>query len=263
MWVEVQNIGKSDAKDAVFSIIPGYPFTSNDSLTREYGVVSGLFSAYNFKQSGEATIQANQIVMKFRMKADDNAPAGDSMIKFSSNPNKGNPDTEYSFSLPISIEKTKTEFNVKLHDISPKETSLTVLNTGENDAKAVTIDVKDYSQINTLEGMGPSSLGDIAVGENTVTHMKMMPKSASPITVVISYTDKSGVRTNIEKEVAVDESKLSSVCAPASENSYMKWMFAIGGFIIGLFLMVFISVAKSRKHSHDSHKHSEHHEKRQ
>jgi hypothetical protein len=237
VWIKVQNAGQQDANNAEFELIPSYPFSSNDSLVRDYGIVSGTLSASKQKLSTE-TAQSNQIVMKFRVHVDDNAAAGESNLQIKVMEDKKT-NVAVTYNLPIDIEKTKTNFDIRLNSISAQETSFTVINIGDKDAKAVILDVEKQDQVVSLQGEAPSSLGEINSGDTALAHLKIVPKS-DEVTLKITYTDTAGVRSSIVKTVAIDASKLERVCAPQSNNDYMKWFYGLGGLVTGIFVVVLI-----------------------
>jgi hypothetical protein len=39
VWIKVQNTGRDDANNSEFRLVLSYPFSSNDSLVRDYGII--------------------------------------------------------------------------------------------------------------------------------------------------------------------------------------------------------------------------------
>ena len=64
MWVKVQNVGQADAKNVVFTLQPAYPFSSDDALVRNYGIIFGTINAYSVDQKNSA----NEVILKYRVK---------------------------------------------------------------------------------------------------------------------------------------------------------------------------------------------------
>ena len=245
LWVKVQNIGPEDARNAEFTLIPNYPFESNDSLVRDYGLLYGTKHAYNANQNYDST----QLILKFRVKVADNAPEGNSSIKLQIAPDKTS-GSAIVYDLPIQIEKTKTTFDVKLREINAQESSFVVINIGDNLARAVIVDIKSQADINFLTGSEPASLGDLNQGEFTIAHLKAVPsKSSKDITLAISYTDSAGVRTMTEQTVAITPSMLQNSCIQNSQSPLSKWVFALIGLVTGIFLVMLVALIK-RKRAH-------------
>ncbi|VVB79614.1 Uncharacterised protein [uncultured archaeon] len=76
LWVKVQNVGQDSARNLTVQLIPEYPFSSSDDLVRNYGVLYGTQAAFKVDQ----TYDSSQLILKYRMKATDNAPSGISNI---------------------------------------------------------------------------------------------------------------------------------------------------------------------------------------
>ena len=245
LWIKVQNIGQNDAPDARFTLIPEYPFYSNDSLVRNYGKIYGTANAYKINQDTDSS----QIILKYRVQVLNNAPAGVSNLKFSLSTNAFNPDSLTIIEdLPIEIAKTKTDFDVKLKTISSQESSFIVSNIGENMAKAIRVDIKKEDGIIFLSNFEPGSIGDLDIGEFTIAHMKAVPQKNN-VTLEISYTDTSGVRTSLEKTISMSQSALADICIVDTSKNYLKWVFGLIGLITGIFVVVLLGLIKHKKHA--------------
>jgi len=230
LWVKVQNIGSDDATNAVFEIIPEYPFSSSDSLVREYGIVPGTASAFQNKKPGDTNIEANQVVMKFRVKVADNAPAGESQIKFQTSADStGSGILEY---LPIEIAKEKTDFLVVLQGSDNYGTSFSVTNIGEGNANSIVVEtIEDQWNFN---GDRSASIGKLLSSDTTKFNIQGVPKSNS-IDLKISYTDDSGVRREITKTLPVPN--LSALSSNGGDPTYLKWIYGLIGIFIGVLIL--------------------------
>ncbi len=249
LWIKVQNMGLNDARDARFELRMDYPFSSNDSLVRDYGLINGINSAYKL----DATKDATQVVLKYRVRVADNAPEGESKLRFITNSNSESADTAAGYDIPIEIAKTKTDFNVKLRDITPQEISLVLTNTGDKTAKAIVFEVEP-GNVNFLKEAEPLSLGDLNQGDLTVAHVKAIPKQgADAINVRISYTDIAGVRNTVEKTVPIDSSILQNVCTQVPNKDYLRWVFGTVGLLTGVFIMLLTMLILQKRRAAKHH----------
>ncbi len=238
IWIKAENIGNDDAINSQFILIPEYPFEADNesSLTQNLGTVPGMTSAYLNRQQGEISQESNYVTLKFRVKVADNAPEGDSSLKIMSRTDNTG---DFVYLLPITIEKTKTDFEVKMNDLNAQETSFIVTNSGEKAAESVVINVPPQDGVVLLQGEGPVSMGDMNSGDFSIAHLDILPtQNATNITMDISYTDISGIRDTITKTVPIDSTKLSLIYAPISHSNY-TWTFGIVGFLIGAFIVIF------------------------
>ena len=114
LWVKVQNIGQESAPDAVFTLQPEYPFSSEDSLVREYGIIDGTMEAYKVDQTYDST----NVILKYIVKVAEDTPTGTYNLKFTASPNKKDSSTiGITKNLPIEIFSGK--------EISPAQCSST------------------------------------------------------------------------------------------------------------------------------------------
>jgi hypothetical protein len=104
LWIKVQNIVENDALNATFELQPAYPFSSNDTLIRSYGLIFGRVNAFKVDQ----TYGSSQVILKYRVKVADNAPSGSSNLKFSTKTN-GNQSAGLVYDLPIEIFSTQNQ----------------------------------------------------------------------------------------------------------------------------------------------------------
>jgi hypothetical protein len=234
LWVKVQNIGSESAKNAVFTLIPEYPFESNDNLVRDYNLIYGTISAYQTDQTYDST----QVILKYRIKVADNAPEGLSNVKLkvtSLTSDSGN-----IYNLPIVIGKTKTNFDVVMQDSTSQGTSFAISNIGENTATALTVSVKTDNNVK-VSGSSSSIIGNLANGDFTTVTFQIQPnKNIENVTIEISYTDIAGVRNTIDKTVPVKiNSNFGQQTTTKTTNSSSKYIYIVIGAILGI-LLVFI-----------------------
>jgi hypothetical protein len=234
VWVKAENIGQNDAQSAVFELLPQYPFESNDSLVRNYGLIPGTVNAYKIKLPSEQNPEENQVIMKFRVKAEDNAPAGTSIlkIKMSSDANSAG----FVYNLPIEIEKSDIDFEVVMQSSNPLSSSFTIGNIGSNSAGIITVKLNP-DQWN-LNGDVSYDIGNLNNGDFSRFTIQGSPKeNVKSVSLEISYTDVSGVRHSITKNVPVlassEKASVSNLDKP-----YLKWIFALVGVFVGVLIVV-------------------------
>ena len=242
VWVEVQNVGQEDAKHTIFELRPEYPFLgdSNDSLTQSYGSTPGVVSANQIGMLGDA----NEVILKYRVKAADNAPEGVSYLKFAMVANENDPQaTSTTSSFPISIAKTKTDFDVVMQDSTAQGISFAIANTGENAATAVKVSVEPQDSTR-VTGTSASIIGNLAAGDFTTVTFQIAPnKNLNQLKLQIAYTDAAGIRNTVEKIVAVN-----SVAAMQSLNlvtsktrtatSSSRYIYLVAGVVLGFVLTI-------------------------
>jgi hypothetical protein len=240
IWVQVQNIGQNDALNSKFEITADYPFSSSENLTQSFNVISGTINANKNMKSGEQNPQENTVVLKYRIRAADNAKEGENILKFKTSINGAN---EHAYELPIYIEKTKTDFLVVMRDSTPRHTTFSIANTGEKEASAVTVKIKDSSIL--LDKSEPQIIiGTLDVGEFSTFSFPISPDAnISDITLQIEYTDLAGIRAMAEKtvHVAITKEEINPTINETFYERYSNWMFGgLIGLLVGIFATIFI-----------------------
>lgn len=243
LWLKVENTGNEDAEKVTFELLDEYPFSLSESPIKEFGIVPGTLTAFENKQAGDVISQANQVIMKYRVKVADNAPEGETILKI-----KARTDSDagngFMFSLPITVGKTKTDFDIVMQDSTTQGMSFAVANTGQKAATAVIISIEPQQGLN-MTGATSSVIGNLAAGDFTTVSfqvtpsMRMMnrtagtgsrasygnnannnmnnnagsapnmnstqpPSSINQLTMKVSYTDTAGIRNTVEKVVPVN-----------------------------------------------------------
>jgi hypothetical protein len=249
LWIKLQNIGQADAKNVKFELIPDYPFESNDSLIRSYGLIFGTINSYKAYQ----TYDSSQVILKYRVRAADNAPDGANNIKFkiSFDNSEGS-----IFNLPIEIGKTKTDFDVIMQDSTTSGTSFSIVNIGENDASAVKIYIDPQNNLR-LTGTSASILGNLAKGDFTTATFQIAPGlDLKEIKIKIDYTDIAGIRNSLEKTVPVNlDQTFANITATgfknkttsSSSNLFSNAIPVVIGLILGMIILRIYQRVKKKK----------------
>ena len=236
LWVKVQNIGVDDANDARFELLMDYPFSSNDTLVREYGLVPGTSTAFKHKQLGDKDIQANQVIMKFRVKVADNAPEGENLIKLQTSADGNEEFGLTTYSLPIEVAKTKTSFDIVMQDSTSQGTSFAIANVGDKDSTAVTFTIPEQDNV---EVTGPSSsiIGNLEEGDFTTVTFKILPnKDLHELKIELAYTDSAGVRNVVTEMVPVSiDPTFGQQTQESGGFSFSAILWLIIGAVLGIF----------------------------
>lgn len=229
LWVKVQNIGGTVAPYTKFQLVPDYPFSSNSTLTASFGHIGG-------------TSDTGEVVLKYRVKVDESAPAGTSTLNLGISTDYNGDQVLYP--LQIDIAKTKADFDLMLQDITPEGTSFVITNIADNAAHSVVLTIKSDNIFNL--GSRSVVIGDLDKGDFTIAHIKSIPQSdAKTMDLEVSYTDDSGTRNTVEKTIQIETpAKIDQICINNS-GSYVKWIWGVVGLFLGvLLILALISIDK-------------------
>ncbi len=238
LWLKVENIGQNDASNAKFVLGLDYPFSSNESLEQDYGLIYGTQNAYAARKPGETVSQANQVILKYHVNVDPNANPGVSYIKLTSYTSPQDYGTVVN--LPITVDKTKTDFTVDLQKADSQGYTFLISNTGQNNANSLSVSIQPENGLQFL-GDRIFVIGNLNTGDFTkFTAPLSVSNNEQNITFNIDYTDSSGARSELQKTISLQginpvSSGNVEVSSPAT-----KWIYALIGFIIGIIAMLFV-----------------------
>lgn len=241
LWVQVQNIGQKDAENVTFEILNEFPFSSEKPIIT-YEFVSGTINAYKNMKAGEQIPQENKLVLKYRVKVAENAKDGENNLKLKITTKE----TTHSYDLPISIDKTKTSFEINMRDSNNRRTTFSLANIGEKTASSVVINLKETEQLLQKE-KSQIIIGNLNAGDfTTVSFPIIYTKDTKEVTFEIAYTDISGARVTTEKTVPIsilNEEKTIELKKSFLEQ-YSNWIYATSGILIGLLIGMFFFKGK-------------------
>lgn len=118
-----------------------------------------------------------------------------------------------------------TDFDVTFSESSQGTTSLSVANIGGNRALSVTVKVPQQENF-LVTGSSSAIIGNLDKGDYTIVSFQISPagralKGANTLKVVIEYTDTTGVRRSVEKDVAIEfRSGSSSTTTSTTQNGF-------------------------------------------
>ncbi len=258
IWIKVENIGESDANDVRFQLLSEYPFTPVDAFSNNYGIIPGKVTAAQNLRPDEAKSLDNQIILKYRVKVADSAPEGTSTLKlalpvYGTN---GTLTTGQTFNLPITVKKTKTDFQIISQEVSARKATFAITNIGQNQALAVTVSVEDETGI--VSGEKTTVIGNMDPGDFTAISVQLLPnKQAGRLKFMVSYTDTAGIRNNVENNVPVNidtypPAKTANTPSGFASfvEKYMGWLLILAGLVIGIVLGA-IAMKRPKKKAHE------------
>ena len=111
--------------------------------------------------------------------------------------------TTHSFDIEVSDLRTDYEISIKNYDPSTKIMTFEILNTGEHDVEALTIDVPKQDNF-AIKGTSRNIIGSLDSNDDTTFSFEGVPSNGD-IKLIVTYTDEINERRMIEKTVSFDE----------------------------------------------------------
>ncbi|MFC1730577.1 hypothetical protein ACFL6I_09590 [candidate division KSB1 bacterium] len=186
LWIKAQNTGNRDTENAIFELLPKYPFSldTNEDPIREFG-----------------QLNSEPVVLEYKIRVDKDAVEGTNEIdmKYSYNENE---DEWVTKTFEIEIEDVQTDFDLVVQEISNGDVSLAIANTGKNVAYSVIVRIPKQEGYQTT-GVSGQMVGNLEDGDYTLVGFGIAntARTSSPLKVQIDYTDTIGERRSVVKEV--------------------------------------------------------------
>jgi len=219
---QVSGTDNSNCEGAKFHIEEDYPLSldKNQTNLRE---ISGSTFVKDYKKSW---------MVPYRLRVDEDALDGMSKIdvKYAPGKSKG---VFFSKDFNIKVEDVRVDFeiSVKEYDHSTNTITFEILNTGENDIEALTINLPEQENLE-IKGSPRNIVGSLDSNEETTFDFKAIPKQGD-LRLDITYTDEINERRTLQKETSFNPKYYAS----SEEQGGMSFWFYLS--IILIAYMVF------------------------
>ena len=201
---------------AEFTFIEQYPFSldKNDSAKQ---ILLGSTYTTGFKKSW---------IIPYKVRIDEDALNGEQEITVEYSNRKSPAESLISKKFNISLEDTRTDFEifVKDYDLTTGILTFEILNIGEVDVEGLTLEIKNQENI-TIKGAHINIVGDLDSNEYTTADFEAIPENGE-IIIDIKYTDKIAVRRTVTKTVTYESAYFTDRNNGESSNWWI-WIILI------------------------------------
>jgi hypothetical protein len=179
-----------------FELSEEFPFSLDPGISSRVSVDAGIY-ARRFQSF---------LIIPYEVRVDAEALDGDNPIEVVYNYGDGGVNTALRDTFYINVEDVRVDFEVSVSDFEPSTNIITfeILNVGEHDIEALTIDVPKQENIN-VKGSSRNIVGSLDANEDTTFRFEATP-SDGDIRLDITYTDSINVRRTVSKIVPFDSS---------------------------------------------------------
>ena len=228
-----------------FEVEEEYPFTIDPSSEKKISVRSGTYTE-DFKPF---------LLAPYNIRIDKNAIEGETPITVLYS-GVGAPieSIEKNFNIFIEDSQTDFEISIKKYTYDTKKIVFEVLNIGESDVEALTLEIPSQENI-AIIGTNRVIVGNLESNEEEIADFEAEIKEGE-ITVKIIYTDQIGVRRSLEKTVMFSSDNFKREAENknlfSSSNSFL---IGIAIPIIIFFIYRYYKKKKEHKRRHHLHRH--------
>ncbi len=233
---QVSGVENPDCGGAVFELIPKYPFSLEEGEEAQR-ILQGSTYIQGYKK---------EWIVPYKLMVNSNALDGSKELEVRYNKGVSMGDTYFSKEFNISVEDVRTDFevSVKDYDKENKEILFEILNIGEHNVEALTIEIPE--QKNVILRKGPRMIiGSLDSNEEeTFTFNAELKRGEINLTII--YTDQVNERRSINKSVFFEPSYFQAT--KKSGGSF--WIYLI---LIGVIVFVIFWIRKKRKDKKQRH----------
>jgi len=217
---QVDGVANPECGKITFELLEQYPLIFDPTLNPKVEVNAGTYSK-DF---------SSFLIAPYKVRVDKDALNGETPIEvqYKFGTNVGYETQQFD----LNIEDTLADFEifVKDYDVVTKTITLEILNTGESDIQALTLEIPKQENIE-IKGSKINIVGDLDSNDYTTADFEAIPQRGL-FTVKISYTDTTNTRRVLEKAVMFEPEYFEGRVADEKKSNfgnYLIWIIIIGG----------------------------------
>ncbi len=225
---QLTGVENPECGKTAFEFIESFPFSLDPGISNKYEITGGTYS----------TDYKSFLLAPYRIKVDKDALDGENEIKVEYYSNNGGKPLTYLKRFNITVQDSRTDFEVSVKDYDYKTNTLTlvVLNAGEHDAEAVTIDIPKQDNID-VKGSNRYIVGSLDAKDDSSFSYEAVPRDGE-IKFDVYYNDQINERRTLEKTVKFDSSYFQGRKKDAVVPKPTSYYVAIGEAIV--FILIWL-----------------------
>lgn len=234
---QVTGVSDRDCGEVSLEFDEQFPFSLEPGQTAKQTIQGGTYISTDF---------ASFWLVPFELRVADNALEGDNVIKVNlDSSTKGLSIKNFT----INVEDLTADFEISIKDYEASTNTLTfeILNIGESDIDALTIDIPKQPAIE-IKGASRNIVGDLDANEDTTFTFEAIPSNGE-IELQVLYTDQVNVRRALEKTVVFDSSYFTGRIK--DQKSVSPWIYVL--IVVIVLIVIFWIRNRLRKKKNNKH----------
>lgn len=192
---QIDGLENPNCGTILFGIKEDYPISLEPNVQNPITINSGIYQ----KDYGSFYLAP------YKLRLDENALDGDNPIEVYYSMG-GNANVIKDFNITVEDTRADFEINVKNYDYATRELTFEILNIGETDVQALTLEIPKQSDVE-IKGANRIVVGDLDSNEYTTADFEaILPQGEININMNVIYTDSINVRREMQKVVDFDSS---------------------------------------------------------
>lgn len=235
---QVDGIADPDCGEITFELLDKYPISLDEGESPEIVFQSGVY-----KKDYSSFLTA-----PYKVRIDKDAVDGDNPIEVQYKRSSSDLYITKQFMLNIEDSRADFEIHVKDYDYMTNTITFEILNIGEKDVEALTVEIPKQDNI-IIKGSNRNIVGDIDSSEFTTADFEAIPSDGN-IKLNVLYTDSIDVRRTLEIIVPFESSYFQNRISDQKVTPTSSYIIA--GIIV--FLVIYFIYRRMKKKKENSHK---------
>lgn len=242
---QVDGLENKDCEEVMVELVPNYPIVLDPNSTTKVSANSGTF----VRDFG------SHLIVPYRVRIDEDAVEGDNPIdvKVSYGDILASQKSTIISQFNLTVEDLKADFEITIKDYSPSSNTLTfeILNIGESDIEALTLEIPEQENIN-VKGSYRNIVGDLDSSDYTTADFEAVPKKGE-INIKILYTDSIHERRTLEKTVMFNPEYFEGRNSSQGGTSIWTWIIILIVVVVVIYWLYKRHKRKKQAHSRNKH----------
>lgn len=201
---------------------------------------AGYSSTYTYKSGTYVKDFSSFLLVPYKLIVNKDAEDGVNQLDIDIISNSGI--ITQSFDIEVADLRTDFEVSVKNYDPTTQMVTFEILNSGEHDVEALTIDIPKQESV-SIRGSPRNIIGSLDSNDDTTFSFEATPRNGD-ITLIITYTDGINERRTLEKNVSFDMDYFNG---RATEKKGMSLWFYITIILAIGFILYWYRSRKAQK----------------
>jgi len=240
---QLDGVSNANCGDVTLTLKEEFPFSLDPGVEYSLNVRSGTYTRD----------YASFFLAPFNIRVDEDALEGENLIEIEYTHSQGSENVGEIKKFNITIEDQRVDFEVAIKDYFPETKTIRfeILNIGESDIEALTIEIPKQENI-IVKGSSRNIIGSLDSNDDTTFDFEASPEDGE-INILISYTDETSTRRYLEKTIEYDSSYFTDRAREGSAPSTSFYLLM--ALILSIIIYWFWKRDKRKKRRHLEHHH--------
>ncbi len=236
---QISSISSPTCKDITLELVEKYPLVF-DNGTEPIIVFESGFSAKDY---------GSTLIAPYTLRVDENALDGS--VSFDLKYSYGLSEVSRIVPFTLEIEDSRVDFEifVKDYDTATHQMTIEILNIGDSDVEAVTIEIPRQNGVD-VRGANTAIAGDLDPNEYTTADFNLI-SDVQEIKLIIHYSDITNIRRSLDKSLSFEEDYFK--VRPEDQKKTPISRYIIYGVIVIVIIYYFYRRDKKKKASKHRH----------